>query len=120
MAIQGISSDNLIEYLQQYGFEQTAYSDHLKQLNDLITKKGGRKDLIMFLSRVGGTGKSEVIKAFIHFAKGISLLFGWNYDSDVIKVTALTGAAACDIPNGRTLHSQACLSSDRITKASKE
>ena len=32
----------------------------------------------------------------------------------------MTGAATCEIPNGRTLHSQACLSSDRITKASKE
>ena len=63
---------------------------------------------------VGGTGKSEVIKAFVYFAKNISHVFGWNYDNDVIKITALTGAAACEIPNGRTLHSEAYLSFKRI------
>ena len=63
----------------------------------------------MFLSGMGGTGKSEVIKAFVHFAKGISFAFGWNYDTDVVKITASTDAAACEIPNGKTLHSQASL-----------
>ena len=29
----------------------------------------------MFLSRMGGTGKSEVIKAFVEFARGISMNF---------------------------------------------
>ena len=64
--------------------------------------------------------KSEVIKAFVAFAKGISYVFGWNYDNDTVKITALTGAAACEIPNGRTLHSQACLSNNKITKGAKE
>ncbi len=58
---------------------------------------------------MGDTGKSEVIKAFVHFAKGINFTFGWNYDTDVVKITALTGATSCEITNGRTLHSQACL-----------
>ena len=53
----------------------------------------------MFLSGMGGTGKSKVIKAFIEFVKGISNFFDWNYDSDVTKVSAYTGAAACQIPN---------------------
>ena len=65
---------------------------------------------------MGGTGKSEVIKAFIYFAKGISLFFGWNYNDDIIKVMAMTGAAACEIPNGRTLHSQTCLSHTNISQ----
>ena len=72
--------------------------------------KAGEDDLVMFLSGMDDTGKSEVIKAFVHFAKEISFVFGWNYDTDVVKITALTGAAACAIPNGRTLHSQTCLS----------
>ena len=76
--------------------------------------KGGEEELVMFLSSMGGTGKGEVIKLFVHFAKGISFAFGWNYDNDVIKITALTGSAACEIPNGRTLHSQACLTSRKI------
>ena len=71
--------------------------------------KGGDEELVMFLSGIGGTGRSEVIKAFVHFSKGISFAFGWNYDTDVVKITALTSAAACEIPNRRTLHSQACL-----------
>ena len=59
----------------------------------------------MFLSGMGGTGESEVIKAFVDFVKDIITFFDVNYDTDVIKVSAYTGAAACQIPNGRTLHS---------------
>ena len=40
----------------------------------------------MFLSGMEGTGKSDVIKAFVYFAKNISVAFGWNYDEDVIKM----------------------------------
>ena len=79
-----------------------------------MDKKGGVKDLVMFLSGMGGTGKSEVIKAFVFFAKNICKLFKWNYDSDTVKITALTGTAACQIPNGKTLHSQACLNVKKI------
>ena len=46
------------------------------------------------------------------------MIFGWNYNTDVVKITALTGAAACQIPNGKTLHSTACLFSTRIGKES--
>ena len=67
--------------------------------------RGGEDQLIMFLSGMGGTGKSEVIKAFVEFVKGISIFFNWNYDDSIIKVSAYTGAAACQIPNGNTLHS---------------
>ena len=73
----------------------------------------------MFLSGMGGTGKGEVIKAFVTFAKGICYVFGWNYNNDTVKITALTGTEACEIPNGRTLHSQTCLSNNRITKDAK-
>ena len=65
---------------------------------------------------MGGTGKSEVIRAFVYFVERISIFFYWNYDSDVIKVTAYTGAAACQIPNGKTLHSTACLQARSITE----
>ena len=59
----------------------------------------------MFLFGMGGTGKSEVIKACVHFVKSISIYFDWNYDTDVVKITALTGAAVCQIPDGKTIHS---------------
>ena len=35
--------------------------------------RGGEDQLIMFLSGMGGNGKSEVIKAFVEFVKGISI-----------------------------------------------
>ena len=38
----------------------------------------------------------------------------------MIKIAIVTGAAACEIPNGRTLHSQACLSSKRIGQTQKD
>ena len=82
-------------------------------INKLI-EKGGADELVMFLSGMGGTGKSEVINAFVYFDKGVSNLFDRVYDQDVIKIIALIGAAACEIPNGKTLHSQACLSVKRI------
>ena len=71
-----------------------------------MIEKGAKNNLVMFLSGMDGTGKSEVIKAFVAFAKGISYVFGWNYDKDTVKITALTGAAACEIPDGKTLHSK--------------
>ena len=53
--------------------------------------------------------------------KHISYIFSWNYNTDVVKITALSGATACQIPNGKTLHSQACLnSSSKIGNTLKE
>ena len=69
---------------------------------------------------MGGTGKSEVMKVFVNFDKNMGNTCGWMYDNDVIKITALAGAAAYEIPNGRTLHSQACLTSKRIGQVQKD
>ena len=83
-----------------------------------MVKKGGVENLVMFLSGMGGTGKSEVIKTFVFFVKNICRFFGWNHDSDTVKITALTGTTACQIPNGKTLHSQACLNMKKIGQTS--
>ena len=53
---------------------------------------------------MGGTEKSEVIKTFIEFVKGIRIFFDLNYVDNVIQVSAYTGAAVCQILNGKTLH----------------
>ena len=74
----------------------------------------------MFLSGMGGTGKSEVIKAFVDFAKNISHILDWNFDLNVIKIAALTGTAACEIPNGSTLHRIACLNKRKISMEDKD
>ena len=73
----------------------------------------------MFLSGMGGTGKSEVIKAFVDFAKNISHIFGWNFDLDVIKIAALTGTAACEIQNGSTLYRIDCLNKEKYQRKIK-
>lgn len=56
---------------------------------------------------MGGTCKREVIKAYIYFAKSVNSLFGWVYSGDINKITSLIGAAACEISNGTSLHSEA-------------
>ena len=40
-----------------------------------MEEMGGEENLVMFLSGMGGTGKSEVIRVFVEFARGISLIF---------------------------------------------
>ena len=96
--------------------KKTKYIESLSELKELMKRKGGEDHLMMFLSGMGGTGKSEVIKAFIYHAKEISSFFGWTFDEDTVKITAMTGAAACQIPNGKTLHSQTCLIGKKIHK----
>ena len=96
------------------------YLNNLSKLNKKIREKGGEDNLVMFLSGMGGTGKSEVIKAFVDFAKNISHILDWNFDLNVIKIAALTGTAACEIPNGSTLHRIACLNKRKISKEDKD
>ena len=44
-------------------------------------------------------------KSLCWVCKGYKIFFDWNYDSDVIIVSAYTGVAACQMPDGKTLHS---------------
>ena len=71
------------------------YTNCLSGLKQSMHGKGGGENLVMFLSGMSITGKSDVIKAFVYFTKNISYVFGWNYDTVVIKITALTCSAAC-------------------------
>ena len=120
LQVGNVCEDVLKTFVEGNENERIKHAKSLVGLRKYMLEKGGHDDLIMFLSGMGGTGKSEVIKAFVYFAKNISYSFGWNFDNDVIKITALTGAAACEIPNGRTLHSQACLTSKRIGQTQKD
>ena len=120
LSIEGISIEDIHNFFEENEENKIKYTNCLSGLKTTMKDKGGEDELVMFLSGMGGTGKSEVIKAFIHFAQGISIDFGWNYDNNVIKVTALTGSAACEIPNGKTLHSQAGLTSRKIPLKLKE
>ena len=117
LQLHNITQKSIEMYFKANETQKCECINSLSQLKKSMKKKGGTEDLVMFLSGMGGTGKSEVIKAFVMFVTNISHLFNWNYDSDTIKITALTGSAACQIPNGRTLHSQACLNTKKIGQA---
>lgn len=67
---------------------------------------------------LGGTCKSEAVKAFNCVAKNINNLFGWVYGS-IIKITTLTGATAYEIPNGDILHSQGYIYINKIKQNHK-
>lgn len=105
LTVHNITENVLHEFFNENETKQNKYTDCLKGFKQSMKDRGGEDQLIMFLSGIGGTGKSEVIKAFIEFVKGIRIFFDWNYDDDVIQVSAYTGAAVCQIPNGKTLHS---------------
>ena len=113
LKVHHITEDSLQQFFQENEDQRNKYTDCLKGFQKSMKDRGGEDHLIMFLSGMGGTGKSEVIKAFVEFVEGISIFFDWNYNSDVIKVSAYTGAAACQIPNGRTLHSTVSLGSPK-------
>ena len=113
-----ITQESIEEYFNENETQKHECIKSLSQLKKTVDKKGGVENLVMFLSGMGGTGKSEVIKAFVFFVENICGFFGWNHDSDTVKITALTGTAACQIPNGKTLHSQACLNMKKIRQTS--
>ena len=95
---------------------------NLTELRLKLIQKGDKENLVEFLSGMGGTGKSEVIQAFVYFVKNISSSLEWVYDETTIAITAYTGAAACEIPHGKMLHSQGCLfvSDNKITQEHKD
>ena len=118
--VGNVSEAVLESFFEGNDGQRKLYPKSLSGLRKYLIDQGGHNDLVMFLSGMGGIGKSEVIKAFVHFAKNISHAFGWKFDNDVIKITALTGATSCKIPNGRSLHSQACLSSQKIGQKQRD
>ena len=68
---QHITEDILQQFLQKNKGNQNKKDDCLRRFKKSLKDKGGEEHLIMFLSGMGGTGKSEVIKACIEFVEGI-------------------------------------------------
>jgi len=83
----------LHKFFKENENKQNKYTGCLKGFKKNVKDKSGEDQLIMFLSGMDGTEKSEVIKAFVEFVKGISIFFDWDYDTDVIKVSAYTGCS---------------------------
>ena len=87
--------------------------EKLDKLVSLLEKRGGLIDLFMFLSGMGGSGKSHVINSFKTYSQNVSNHLNWHYDFDTVKVTAMTGSAAALLPDGRTLHSTAHINTEK-------
>ena len=64
-----VPGDILESFFEGNEEERFKHAKSLSGLRKYLIDKGGHNDLVMFLSGMGGTGKSEVIKAFVYFAK---------------------------------------------------
>ena len=83
-----LTDDVLQQFSQENKNNQDNYTGCLKRFKKSLKDKGGEEHLIMFLSGMGGTEKSEAIKSFVDFIDSISIFFDWDYHSDVMKVLA--------------------------------
>ena len=110
---QNITENFVQQSLQENKDQHHKYTDSLKGFKKSMENKGDEHHLIMLLSSMGGTGKSEVIRTFIESLKVIGNFFDWNYNADVIKVSIYIGGAACQIPNRRTLYGTVCQHSSK-------
>ena len=89
VAFEVMASSFILNLLQKYNLTQESIEAYFKEdetqkheciksisrLKKIMDKKGGVEDLAMFLSGMGGTGKSEVIKAFVFFVENICNFF---------------------------------------------
>jgi ATP:corrinoid adenosyltransferase len=78
-----------------------------------MTGMNKQKQLIMFMTGAGGSGKTKVINAVLLYAKRFCKDINYEFDKRMIVVTALTGVAATLI-NGETTHSAAKLNCKSI------
>ena len=74
----------------------------------------------MFLSGLGGSGKSTVIKAFHKFAKHLCEYLNLTYHDNTIKITAMTGSAASLLDKANTLHMATHLNKRKHTDKEQE
>ncbi|KAG5221681.1 ATP-dependent DNA helicase [Salix suchowensis] len=82
--------------------------------NHSVTENSGQ--LKMYIGGMGGTGKSQVLKALVH-------LFSARNESEKLLVVAPTASAACLLPGGVTYHSAFAMNfavSKSSLKATKE
>ena len=94
-------------------YSRSAYNTLRSQLKMLAGMRNQRQ-LIMFLSGAGGSGKTEVINSVLAYAKGFCKEIEYVFDKRMIVVTAMSGVAATLI-NGETVHSAAHLNCKKIT-----
>ena len=83
-----------------------------KQLKQLAGMRN-EKQLIMFLTGAGGSGKTRVINSVLAYAKGFCKTLDYVFDKQMIVVTAMSGVAATLI-KGETVHSAVHLMKNKV------
>ena len=125
---------NKLDLGQQYAFEvlcatvvssfvddciSSEEREHIRQelvvsrnlLADLAHEESrGDKPLRLFLTGPAGSGKSTILTALISYVQQFCNNIGCIFDKGVIRLTALTGAAATEI-KGQTTHKECLLGS---------
>ena len=87
-----------------------------KKEKRMLQKLGGERDkLRLFLDGPGGSGKSELIKQILRYAKEYCTLIKVPFTKDTILLTATTGVAATLI-RGNTLHKECHLEKSIIAQ----
>ena len=110
-----VTEDEISKLFSFHDYNRADKTKKLKELKDMLVRKGGTTELVMFLSGMGGSGKSTVIKAFHKFARHISIFLNWPFNENTVKITALTGSAASLLDDANTLHMTACLNKAKVT-----
>ena len=80
----------------------------IKQIQKMLRKKGGKEQLVMFLTGPGGSGKSHIIKCCRLYCKTFCDAIGKPFDYSVFPVTATSNSAA-SLLQGKTIHTAAML-----------
>ena len=117
---QNITQNEINKLFYLHDYNRADKTAKLKHLKEILESKGGTSELVMFLSGMGGSGKSTVIKAFYKFAQNISKYLEWPYDENTVKITALTGSAASLLHDANTLHMTACLNKRKLTEENQQ
>ena len=88
-------------------------SNDYKEVVELLTKHGAKRNLFFFLSGAGGSGKSHVIHTARKFCSDFCKMSGLPFEKDSIYLTAVSGSAAA-LLGGGTLHTAAGLNKKNI------
>jgi hypothetical protein len=102
-----ICSSFMLKYLEN---SNLCSQPNYQEARQKLVKRGAEKQLIMFLSGSGGSGKSHVIGAAKSMCQHFCRCINKGFDSSAFLVTASTNSAAALI-GGNTIHSVAQLRS---------
>jgi len=86
-----------------------------EKLQELLENKFAAKEqLRMFLTGIGGGGKTHTLKHCYAFCKKFCDTFQLDFNESTMKFTAIPGQAAAFFPNGQTTHSAIQINTENL------